>query len=947
MTPRFLILFICLLTPCLSVFAQKDTLIISRVTAGTTDLMPYCTAFFDEENDKKFDEIRRLTAVDFLPPGHKDTRFKKTFRNFGDYALWLKTTLHFTGQTPDSLLMTSNSAHDTELFIVPQDGSVRRAKGGKNTRLKDCSFPANRRQLPVVLQPQTVYDLYYKIIPTRDLSITELRLYYTSYAQEKADRQELLYESAGFIGFYKISLGILLFFAVFNSGIFFMVKDRAYLFYALYIFCFAVYLQSMMSNRVFPLTDSFFMHFMTAENIDNVVGAFLLLAYIFYIAFVKNFLDLTRKAHKISRRFDFLIYYLSAFILYLALERFIPFTDDFHFTLFNLGLAGFMVLSLAVLISAWNVGGKLTKFIFIGSGCFYACASFGFVLSLEIYPFAALGVAENSVLHYIFLYTTVGVLAEMIFFSVGLGYRTKITELEKQRILREKETEVSKSRLYANITHEFRTPLTIIEGNAGLILKNPYEKLETRVGTIKTYTDTLNNLINDMLDFAKLESGTAKPEMLRGNISDFTTYIVESFQSAAFNKKISLSLYSAVPDLIADYAPRALQRVLTNLLSNAVKFTPAYGKIRVVLEEKDNRLLLTVSDTGGGIAHENLTEIFRPFYRTPSAEAEMHQGTGLGLAIAEQTVKSMNGTITVESDRNRGTTFKVLLPLTARAPLRTPPRRVTSEASVSSEVEEAVPQGLGRLPKVLIVEDNPDVRRYLCDLLSGSYTILTAKNGEEGLQKAEAEQPAAIVSDEMMPVLAGFDMLKKLKENPRTRHIPVLLLTARASRAAELKGLQLEAAAYLTKPPDEEKLLALLSNAVSKKTLAAASPEDDTAPIWLEKRITDDFMRALLTVLADKHSDKNFKSIHLKYTLQKQGYGADRKIERCIKEKFGTTPAKLIRDYRLERAREMLLHAAHLSVPEIIDAAGLTCDQSYFVKMFKAQFGCTPGDASK
>ncbi len=497
--------------------------------------------------------------------------------------------------------------------------------------------------------------------------------------------------------------------------------------------------------------------------------------------------------------------------------------------------------------------------------------------------------------------------------------------------------------LTAEVLHEFRTPLSLIAGNADLLLKYPQTNLAQRLQIILFYTNALRTLSDNLLDLTTDAYQNPDRKNVPKKLSDYLARLTDSFRPLALEKKIHLSFHAAASDTAATFAPGILQKILTNLLDNALKFTPAYGTVRVESSENKttNNIEISVSDTGCGIDSEALEKVFLPFFKSENESDRTLPGTGLGLSITRRLVGLLHGEISVTSDPDRGTCFRLCLPLQAGLRLSVPPRRTDNAGATATKSSN----GFGTLSKVLIIEDNPDVRDYLCDIFYGLYSVSTAANGEIGLLKAAAEKPAVIILDEYMPVLSGFSVLSALKENPDTRGISVIMLTARAGRAEELRALRLRAAHFLSKPCDAEKLLLLLSRCVA---LFHAQNQDrsekNLREYWNRKHVTDRFMLDALQILEDKFSDKKFRSFHLKYALQKKGHGAERKTERCIKEKFGTTPAKLIRAFRLGKAKHYLQTVPSLSVPLIIERAGLDCDQSYFIKMYKSRFGHTPKD---
>ncbi|MCO6478631.1 MAG: response regulator, partial [Phaeodactylibacter sp.] len=424
-------------------------------------------------------------------------------------------------------------------------------------------------------------------------------------------------------------------------------------------------------------------------------------------------------------------------------------------------------------------------------------------------------------------------------------------ELEESQRL--KELDEFKSRFYANITHEFRTPLTVIQGLADQIQENPRWKITEHTGLIKRNSQKLLQLINQMLDLSKLEAGRMEPHYIQGDIIKYLSYLVESFHSPAINRNISLSFYAHTDSLLMDYDPEKCQQVVSNLLSNAIKFTPEYGKIKVVAkvlaDGGQRKLEVSVQDTGTGIPPDQLPYIFDRFYQAPPSPPKAGElttkpspgtsplrgdrgglggpnpppsgglggatGTGLGLALTKELLELMRGSIEVESEVGKGTRFTFRLPVHNEAKIeeKTPlPTPVAGASKITASLEP-VRQAMGatrEAPSVLVVEDSLDVIYYLRECLQGRYQVMEASNGREGIVKAQEIIPDLVVSDVMMPEVDGFELCKTLKTDERTSHIPVILLTAKATQEDKLEGLNHGADAYLMKPFHKEELLARL-----------------------------------------------------------------------------------------------------------------------------------------
>ncbi|MEM6804813.1 MAG: tetratricopeptide repeat protein, partial [Bacteroidota bacterium] len=392
---------------------------------------------------------------------------------------------------------------------------------------------------------------------------------------------------------------------------------------------------------------------------------------------------------------------------------------------------------------------------------------------------------------------------------------TEISE-QKQKL---EEMDQVKSRFFTNISHEFRTPLTVIGGMVDQIRTQPKKWTEKGLNLIQSNSNQLLDLVNQILDLRKLESGSLSLNVKQGNIIFYLNYVFESFQALAENKDIDLHFLCELEELWMDFDREKLLRVLSNLISNAIKFTHAGGNIYLMVDKVSDSsevgqayLKLTVKDTGIGIPQEKLGFIFDRFYQLDTYSSRTGQGTGIGLALSKELVHLMNGEIEVESKAEKGSSFSISLPISKEAsPDTFPGEEIQYSLPLNSQAEATSPilnaPLLQRAHKLLIVEDNTDVISYLQSILGDTYQLILAHDGKTGIDLAIAEVPDLIISDVMMPIKDGFELCATLKEDERSSHIPIILLTAKADNDSRLTGLKRGADAYLTKPFDKAELL--------------------------------------------------------------------------------------------------------------------------------------------
>lgn len=523
------------------------------------------------------------------------------------------------------------------------------------------------------------------------------------------------------------------------------------------------------------------------------------------------------------------------------------------------------------------------------------------------------------------------------------------SDREQAEFARLKELDEFKSRFYTNITHEFRTPLTVIKGLADEIGGNPRWKTQERVNLIRDNSDKLLQLINQMLDLSKLEAGKLESNYVQGDVIKFLKYLVESFHSTASSNKNMLSFHTTVQRLEMDYDPVKLQQVIDNLVSNALKFTPEFGNIKVTAEQCDGEpgtklLQIVVEDTGVGISQEKLPFIFDRFYQVDNSSIRQGEGTGLGLALVKELIQLMNGTIRAESEPEKGTRFIIQLPISNKAVLQqtiqpSPPLS-SAEPTVATKLKAAPinPHESADLPVLLIVEDSQDVRYYLRSCLQDHYQLLEATDGRAGIEKAQAVIPDLIVSDVMMPVADGFELCQTLKTDERTNHIPIILLTAKATQIDKMEGLKYGADAYLSKPFDKEELLLRLDNLLALRQKIQQHYQGQSTDLTLEE---DPFLQKVKALIAANLEDVDFGVMPLSRAL-----GMSRvQVHRKLKALTDVSTSQYIRQIRLQKAHQLLKNS-DFTIAEIGYQVGFK-DPAHFSRAFSQYFGSAPSETRK
>ncbi len=543
--------------------------------------------------------------------------------------------------------------------------------------------------------------------------------------------------------------------------------------------------------------------------------------------------------------------------------------------------------------------------------------------------------------------------------------RRQLDLVEHRRI---REIEQLRSRLYTNITHEFRTPLTVILGLSERLSDDDARlsssEAKNALALIQRNGRNLLRLINQLLDLSKIEARAMQPEYVRADVIGYLQYLTESFYSLANERQIRLTFYSETSELIMDFDEARLQDIVYNLLSNALKFTDSGGKVvfhaKGLSNEAGMLLQLKVQDTGQGIAPEHLLHIFDRFYRADNSNTRVGEGTGVGLALVKESVELLGGNISVESELGKGTVFTVLLPCERQPPattaqtLKAPmsdwrkPEVVPSEKDFSETANRAPIAAGAHTCHVLLIEDNPDILTYIVAILQDNYHVRTAANGKEGIEVALETVPDVVISDVMMPEKDGYEVCETLKNDERTSHIPIILLTAKATQGDRVAGLRAGADAYLQKPFDKVELLVLIENLVELRQKLQAHYAALSAFVKIqsvqpppEPTLDERFLQKIRQVVEDKMSDPELGIAHLCRAVNL----SHTQVFRKLKALTGQNPTLYIRSLRLQRAMQ-LLQTTDYNVSEIAYEVGFS-DPNYFSRSFSEAFGMSPTEARK
>lgn len=562
-----------------------------------------------------------------------------------------------------------------------------------------------------------------------------------------------------------------------------------------------------------------------------------------------------------------------------------------------------------------------------------ACNNFGECNEVN-YNFTVRAPWYKSWLAY-FIYSILLITITWLLYRFNLD--KKLAVAEKQKAI---EFDELKTKMYANISHEFRTPLTLINGlSKVLIEENSNNKNTEKLKGIHRSGDQLLKLVNQILGLVSFDAGKVKANYKNGDIIPFIKQCVSYYKFHSDSKQQQLTFSSTIESLKMDFDDDKLQKIINNVLSNAIKFTPEEGKINVEIDRDNLNLILKISDSGKGIDRKHLPHIFNRYYKT--SEDNIDVGNGIGMALTKELVNLLRGKIDVESEINKGTTFTIQLPIqnTINATSELVYQIPFAANTNTTEGIESVTAEKKELHTILLVEDNKEIRNYVSLLLGYIYNIITAKDGVEGLRIAKNKTIDFIISDIRMPKMDGFEFCKHIKNDIKTSHIPFIIISAKTAQEDKIKGYKLGIDAYLFKPFDKDELLLIIKNLLQKKQeqvnyfkkllLLKESPKNTTT-----NQLDIDLIQNLQKYVLDKN-------IKLSIDQLAKTLGTSRtQLHRKIKALTNMSVTNYINHIRIEKAKNLLV-TTELNSNEIAYEVGFE-SSTYFSRVFKKELGMAP-----
>ena len=570
-----------------------------------------------------------------------------------------------------------------------------------------------------------------------------------------------------------------------------------------------------------------------------------------------------------------------------------------------------------------------------------------YLLLMTIATFAESPDEDTYRINYYFLGFSLSVIMS---FSMLFYFTVRLEKLKREERQRMAEIDQIKTKFYTSIAHEFRTPLTLILGKSGQ-LKKKLKGYEDDFEMIERYGRNLLSLSQQMLDISKIEAKAMPIYFKQQDIVLYIKYVLESFHSILSSKDMTLNFYAEPNTLYMDFDEEKIRVIFSNLLSNAIKFSETGSSIDVVLktvDRHDYKVVIEVIDRGLGISSENLSKIFDRYYQVEQNRIRNEEGSGLGLSLTKELVSLLGGEITVKSELNKGSKFSFWLPIRHKAEIS---QAFSTEANFEYRKNDTpyksliTDKGKGNLT-LLLVEDNKDVIVYLKSVLT-HYNIVTANNGMRGFDLAIELIPDLVVSDVMMPLEDGFSLCKRLKEDLRTSHIPVILLTARADQSSRLEGINAGADAYLEKPFDPDELEMRISK-LTELRLALQKRYSELFSGLLNKELEnsafvkeDHFMEKVLELI-DLHMEDDEYGIKV---LCKELGMSRSQLYRKFSALTNLTVHQFIRKRKLDRSRR-LLRTTDLNVSEVAFDTGFK-NLSHFSRVYNEEFGISPKEERK
>ena len=897
---RSIISFLCFFSFLCCVFAQENEILIN-------------SKFKSKEigSNFVFTNQKNISLESFL--ALKNLSFFNNNSILENKKLWLKTKIKNTENDTLFLVLSVRQVSKTKIFYVDknqiQEKNIGYLVNSDKIDFNDDRYSANLELLPNQ-EKEIVIEFFEDLRTSETLEINlQTKEEYNIKVIEKINKYNYLY-----VMFSLLSGGILIMF-LYNLLLFFQYREKIYLYYSLHLFFTLI--------NYLMVCDGFHKDFTGQLNqyTDLILENTYALSFLFYTTFIYSILEKNSKVF--MRR---LVYFYIGFIIAYLVSVNIVFFNDNQKIINNFVYVAFLFRIISIFYSFLIIytlfrtqkKNDYLKYILLGT----------IVLVSSYFLHVIFNLITNHTIgnHY---FNLVGSLIEILFFTYALNLRKKLAEKERDVL---KEMNVFKSRFFANISHEFRTPLTLIKSPVqSLQAEIKDENQRNKLDLIDKNSNRMLELVDQLLELSKIDSGKLQLLLKEGNVFSFLASIAEPFEFKA--KECNFIFETNIEKTNQNYYfdKDVVEKIVTNLLSNALKYTNQNETINFNSNIVDNQLKLMVSNSGSEIKKEDLPKLFERFYQNN----ENKQGVGIGLALVKELVELYQGKIETNVE-NGILSFSVFLPLE-----KSNENAILVTKQKQEIIEEINLESDSELPILLLVDDNAEIRSVLKDIFKDNYQILEAEDGLHALKIAQTAIPDCIISDVMMPKMDGFEFTKTIKSNELTSFIPVILLTAKTSDESHLEGLKSTADAYLTKPFNNQIVAATVSQLITerKKLQERYSQELVLKPTDIVINSVDEkFIQRLQKALDENVSNPDYSSDD----FAKDAGMSRMQLHRKLKTLFGVSSTEFLRNERLKIAAELLLKG-NGNISDVVYAVGFN-DVSYFSKCFKEKYECTPSE---
>jgi signal transduction histidine kinase/CheY-like chemotaxis protein/AraC-like DNA-binding protein len=902
---KILLIFILLFSNFLFSQQKEEVVLINSNTSIRESLTNKLSYLFTSE---KIDDNDLLKS---------DKRFKPfndyTYENFSVFEmpkkLYLKGKIKNTTNDTIHLILTTTRTQKTTVILSSKKEKLKKSIGlslkenesfsneVRNSMSFDM-FPNEEKQILLITDVYLSEDIPSKI---------------TLYTAEEFDSMLL--------NFYKENHSITLWFALLSGGLLLLFfynlfmyvksKQKTYLYYSFYLLFTFLNLCLIIDRIQFNLIGNILAYYALIQEATYT------LSFIFYTMFVRSMLLKISKA--IKKTFFIYLTFMLAYIIYIVVASIynslnVTLIDIVVAFLFRITSLAFAVVILLQLLKNYNQ--QYIKYIFIGS----------LILTLSYLLHVVFSIINGPKLVNHF-YNLIGSLLEILFFTYALHIKT--LNIEKEKIQIQNLSEV-KAKFFANISHEFRTPLTLIKSPLQLLQsKSDSESESKQLNMIDKNANRMLELVDQLLELSKIDSGNLKLLFGRGGVGGFLATMMEPFELLAEEQQLRFKKSVRKTGGGSYFDEDVLEKIVSNLVTNAIKYTIEKGTIEVKTTQDNDILTLEISNETVDLKQEDISKMFDYFYQKDSNKS----GFGIGLTLVKELVDLYQGTIETKLNSKK-LHIKINLPLSKENPNAIiVDGQDVDGGGITNGFENS------ELPLLMLVDDNADIRMILKEIFKDDFKIIEAQDGQEALRVAEKEIPDCIISDVMMPKMDGYEFTKTIKNNELTSFIPIILLTAKTSDEAHLEGLKSTADAFLTKPFNNEIVKATVNQLIAERKK-------------LHKRYSQELVLRPVDIVINSQEEKFIERLQkiLDKNLSNSDYSAEdfaaeigmsrMQLHRKLKSLLGVSSTEFLRNERLKVGAE-LLKKGNGNISEIAYSVGFN-DVSYFSKCFKEMYQCTP-----